>query len=224
VDQLQLQIARKVLPAPPADLRGWSMTGGSLQITLEAVSDDRLISARMSSFDAHEGMHLVIPVNNVEGGGYDVICEVAGRFFRSGLDVTVELVVIRVERRKPFRSQPRATLNELCLLRLTSRRAGALEFEGKIVDVSTSGVGITTDRQLDPGDRLEMASQIGRDALRCTLIALYTEPSAFGRFRTGCRIDSANKACERVIEEFVRANGVLGGAPSHRRRRTPRVA
>jgi hypothetical protein len=217
MDQLQVQIARKVLPSPPVEVRGWSMAGGSLQIALDGVAEDGLLTARMSSFDAQDGMHLVIPVNNEAGGGYDVICEVAGRFFRSGLEVNVELAVIRVERRKPYRSEPRAPLNELCLLRLLSRKAGAVEFEGKIVDISARGVGITTDRPLDPGDKLEMACQVGAESIRGMLIALYTEPASFGRFRTGCRIESANRAAERVIEEYVRANGALEGTPAHRR-------
>jgi PilZ domain len=218
VDQLQVQIARKVLPPPPADVRGWSMSGGSLQLHLEGITDDGLLTGRMSSFDAHDGMHVVIPTHNDAGGGYDVICEVVGRFFRSGLDVTAQLAVIRVERRKPYRAEPRAALNELCLLRLLSR-AGSLELEGKIVDISARGVGITTDRKIDLGDRLELASRIGEQALRCTLIARYTEPAPFGRFRTGCTIESANRAAAKVIAEYVQTNGVLNGTPAHRRSR-----
>jgi hypothetical protein len=185
---------------------------------LEAVTDEGLLVTRMSSFDAHDGMHLVIPTNNQAGGGYDVICEVAGRFFRSGLDVTAELAVIRVERRKPYRAEPRASLNELCLLRLLSR-AASLELEGKIVDISARGVGIRTDREIQPGDRLELASRIGEHALRCTLISRYTEPAPFGRFRTGCTIESANRAAERLIAEYVESNGALDGTPAHRRSR-----
>ena len=199
------------------------MSGGSLAITLESFSDEGLPSARMSSFDVQEGMQLVIPINSAEGGGYDVICEVVGRFYRSGLEVTVTLSVIRVERRKPFRSEPRAALNELCLLRLTSRQAGFVEFDGKIMDVSASGVGIGTDRPIEPGDRLEVASQIGQVALRCTVIALHTERTAFGRYRTGCRIESTGSG-GRIIEELVRAKGDLDGTPSLRRRHVPRVA
>jgi hypothetical protein len=212
------------LPAPPADLRGWSMSGGSLSIAMESVSDEGLLSTRMSSFDVHEGMRLVLPINNAEGGGYDVICEVVGRFYRNGLEVTATLSVIRVERRKPFRSEPRAALNELCLIRLTSRQAGIVEFDGKIMDVSASGVGIGTDRAIEPGDRLEVASRIGPDALRCTVIALHSERIAFGRYRTGCRIEAANGAGTRVIEQYVRAKGDLAGTASLRRRHVPRVA
>ncbi len=199
------------------------MAGGSLVIAMESFSNEGLLSARMSSFDVHEGMQLVIPLNSAEGGGYDVICEVVGRFFRSGLEVTVTLSVIRVERRKPFRSEPRAALNELCLLRLTSRQAGVVEFDGKIMDVSASGVGIGTDRAIEPGDRLEVASQIGEDALRCTVIALHTERTAFGRYRTGCRIEAASAGAQ-IIEHIVRAKGDLDGTPSLRRRHVPRVA
>jgi PilZ domain-containing protein len=219
MDQLQLQIARKVLPEPPVELSGWSMGGGRLQIAIDAISDEGLLSARMSSFDAQDGMHLVIPLNNEAGGGYDVICEVAGRFYRSGLEASVDLAVIRVERRKPYRSEPRATLNELCLLRLLSRRAGAVEFEGKVVDISARGVGITTDRALESGDKVEIACQIGPAAIRGVLIVLYTEPAAFGRYRSGCRIESSNRAAERVIEDYVQQNGVLDGRPAHRRAR-----
>jgi hypothetical protein len=218
LEQLQLQIARKVLPVLPTELRGWSMSGGSLVIALESVSEKGLLIARMSSFECSDGMHLVIPINREEGGGYDIVCVVAARFFRTGLDVTAELSVIRVERRKPFRSEPRATLNELCLIRLVSRRGGMLDCEGKVVDVSGSGLGIATDRQLEPGDRLEVASQIGPDALRCTLIVLYTDRGSFGRFRSGCRIQSTNAAGERLIGRHVETHGSLGGDPSLRRR------
>jgi hypothetical protein len=169
-------------------------------------------------------MRLVVPINNAQGGGYDIVCEVAGRFFRSGLEVAVDLSVIRVERRKPFRSEPRARLNELCLLRLTSRLGGITEFEGKVVDVSSTGIAITTDRALELGDRVEVVSQIGSNALRCVLIALHTEPSSFGRYRTGCRIESVDRAGERMISEHVRENGLLSGTPDHRRKRVPRVA
>ena len=217
MDHVQFQVARKVLPDLPAEMRGWSVTGGGLALTMEGLTADGLISTRMSSFDAHDGMHLVIPVNNAEGGGYDIVCEVAGRFFRTGLDVTVDLAVVRVERRKPFRSEPRAALNELCLIRLTSSSAGALEFEGKIVDISAGGVGISTDRRLDAGDRLEIASWIGEAELRCTLIAVYTQPTAFGRYRTGCRISSVTRAGERLIANHVEAHGRLTGTPSLRR-------
>lgn len=223
-DQLQLQIARKVLPALPTEVSAWSLTGGSLAIEIDSISDDGLLSARMSSFDAHDGMRMVVPINNAQGGGYDIVCEVAGRFFRSGLEVAVDLSVVRVERRKPFRSEPRARLNELCLLRLTSRLGGITEFEGKVVDVSSTGIAITTDRALELGDRVEVVSQIGTNALRCVLIALHTEPSSFGRYRTGCRIESVDRAGERIINEHVRLNGLLSGTPDHRRKRIPRVA
>jgi hypothetical protein len=224
MDQLQVEIARRVLPQLPADIAGWSMSGGSLTIAVESVSEAGLLTARMSSFDVHDGMRLVIPINNESGGGYDIVCELAQRFYRTGIDVTVELAVIRVERRKPYRSEPRAALNALCLIRLLSRRAGVIDFEGKLVDVSAGGIGITTDRPLDPGDRLEIASQVGSETLRCTLIAMYTDGAAFGRFRTGCRIESSNAAAARVIAAFVEAHGTLAGAPSQRRRQTGRAA
>jgi hypothetical protein len=224
MEQLQVQIARKVLPALPADLRGWSVSGGGLVITVEAVSEAGLLTAQMSSFDAHDGMHLVIPINQDPGGGYDIVCEVAGRFYRNGLNVTVDLAVVRVERRKPYRSEARAALNELCLIRLVSRRAGTPEFEGKIVDVSSGGIGITTDRELDLGDRLEIAGRLGSEALHFTLIVMYTEPVAFGRFRAGCRMESSNPATESVIRRLVDSHGTMGGTPDHRRRRPPRVA
>ena len=159
----------------------------------------------------------VIPLNNQAGGGYDVICEGAGRFFRSGLEVNVELAFVGVQRRKPFRSEPRAPLNELCLLRLLSRRAGAVDLEGKIVDISPRGAGITVDRSLEPGDKLEMVCQIGTSTIRGLLIVLYTEPATFGRFRIGCNIETANRAAELVIEQHVRRERCTGwnaGPPS----------
>jgi hypothetical protein len=218
VEHLHLQIARKVLPDLPVELRGWSTSGGSLAITLEAVTPSGLISARMSNFECSDGMHLVIPINNEQGGGYDIVCSIVERFFRNGLDVTAEVSVISVERRKPFRSEPRATLNELCLIRLLSRPAGNLECEGKLVDISSSGVGITTDRELNLGDRLEMASNIGGEALRCTLIVLYAQSGVFGRFRSGCRIESINAAGKRVVARWVEEHADLRGHPSLRRR------
>jgi hypothetical protein len=226
VDELQLQLARNVLPRPPADLRGWGISGGSLRVTLESATERSTISARMASVDVQEHMHLVLPVNHPDGGGFDVICEVADHFFRNGTDVTVELSVLRVERRKPFRSRPRAAINELCLLRLMSRHAEPVQLEGKLVDVSAAGVGVITDRsfELEPGDRLEMASQIGPDVLHCTLIALHTQPASFGRHRTGCRIDATDEAGRRIIDQLLRAHGRLHGDPSHRRTRIPRAA
>jgi hypothetical protein len=200
------------------------LTGGGLAIEIDSISDNGLLSARMSSLDAHDGMRLVVPINNVQGGGYDIVCEVAGRFFRSGLEVAVDLAVVRVERRKPFRSEHRARLNELCLLRLTSRLGGITEFEGKVVDVSSTGIAITADRALELGDRVEIVSRIGSAALRCVLIALYTEPTSFGRYRTGCRIESVDRAGARIINEHIRVSGLLSGTPDDRRNRSTRVA
>jgi PilZ domain len=150
-----------------------------------------------------------------------VICELADHFFRHGSEETVELSVLRVERRKPFRSRPRAAINELCLLRLTSRQA---ERDGKLVDVSTAGVGIITDRSFEPGERLEIASHIGPDALHCTVTALHTQPAGFGRHRTGCRIDAIDEAGRRLIDHLVRTRGQLQSDPSHRRTGIPRAA
>jgi hypothetical protein len=216
MDDLQLQIARKVLPQLPAELNGWSINGGGLVLAVDSISSDGRICARMPSFDARDGMHLVIPINLAEGGGYDVVCEVAERYYRNGLEVSVELTVLRVERRKPFRAEPRAALNELCLLKLTSRRPGLIEFEGKIVDVSPGGVGITTDRPLEAGDRVEIATHLGSRELRCDVVAVYTQPTAFGRYRSGCRIVATSPQASRVIRDYLEAHGQLSGAPSHR--------
>jgi hypothetical protein len=54
---------------------------------------------------------------------------------------------------------------------------------------------------------------------------LYTERRSFGRFRSGCRIESTNAAGKRLIGHHVEAYGSLGGDPSLRRRSpSPRVA
>lgn len=217
MDQLQLQIARKVLPEPPADLHGWSVAGGGLTIGFESVTTEGRISARMPTFQVRDGMHVVVPVNLPEGGGYDVVCEVSDRYYRDGLDASVELAVLRVERRKPVRSSPRAALNELCLIRRVSHGAGHAEFEGKVVDLSTGGAGISTDRPISPGDRLEIATHIGRDELRCSLIVLYTEPATFGRYRSGCRMTSTTPHDDRVIAHYLDAHAETTGTPSLRR-------
>jgi hypothetical protein len=224
MDQLQLRVARKILPDPPVELHSWSVTGGGLTVDIESITDAGHLSARMPSLRVHEGMHLVLPINLDEGGGYDVICEVTDRFYRNRLEATVSLAVLRVERRKPYRSEPRAALNELCLIRLTSHRPGTIELEGKIVDLSSSGIGITTDRALSQGDRLEIATHIGPHELRCTLIALHSQPASFGRYRIGCKIASVSPRDLHLITEHVRTHVRLQGAPSLRRRTTPRAA
>jgi hypothetical protein len=225
MDELRLQIARNVLPHPPAELRGWGITGGSFPVTLESVTARGTLSARMPSVDVQEHLHLVLPVNHPDGGGFDVICEIADHFYYDGADVTVDLAVLRVERRKPFRSRPRVAINELCLLRLTPRRAAPVQqFEGKLVDVSAAGVGIIANRPFGWGDRLEMASQIGLDLLQCSLIPLHTEPANFGRHRTGCRIDSIDDAGRRIIDRLLHTHSQLEGAPTHRRGQVRRAA
>jgi PilZ domain-containing protein len=219
VDDLQLQIARKILPELPTELNGWSIDGGGLAVAIDSISSEGRLSGRMSSFDVRDGMHLVIPINLVDGGGYDIVCEVVGRYYRSGLEASIEMTVLGVERRKPFRAEPRAALNELCLLKLKSRRPALVEFEGKIVDVSLGGVGVTTTRRLESGDRVEIATQLGSEELRCDLVVVYTEPAAFGRYRSGCRILTTTPRAAGVIGGYLEAHGPLTGAPSHRRGR-----
>ncbi|MGZ4431728.1 MAG: PilZ domain-containing protein [Gaiellales bacterium] len=216
-EKLQQQIALKVLPPLPAELRGWSVESGGFSLTLEGVSPSGLLRARMSTFDAHDGMHVVLPVDDPKGGGFDVVCVIAERFFRSGVDATVELAVNRVERRKPYRSERRAKLNELCLVKLLSHLAPRAEFEAKLIDVSAQGVGLSSERPLQRGDRLELASHLEGHSLRCSVVVLYSTPMPFGRHRSGCRIVSAQSSGHEVIERYVDRHGRDQGRPQDRR-------
>jgi hypothetical protein len=219
-ETLQLQIALKVLPPLPAELRGWSVDSGGFSLTIEGVSPAGLLRARMSTFDAHDQMHVVLPVDDPNGGGFDVVCVIAERFFRSGVDATVELAVNRVDRRKPYRSERRATLNELCLVKLLSHLAPRADFEAKLIDVSAQGVGLSSERPLQRGDRLELASHLDGQSLRCSVVVLYSTPMPFGRHRSGCRIVSGQPDCQDVIERYVDRHGRDHGRPQDRRGRS----
>jgi hypothetical protein len=206
---MQLQVALQVLPALPADVWGWTAETGGFTVAVESAGDG-LLRVRMPSKAAGMGVKIVLSIDAPDRGGYDIVCSVAGLFYGDGAHSTAELIVDRVERRKPYRTDGRAELNDLCLLAVAGGWRAHGEMEAKLIDLSPSGVAVATTKPLDAGDLLQLTCHRDGSIISARVLVIYVKPLPFGRFRAGCRIVDADDSTRESLRRLKEHHGASG--------------
>jgi hypothetical protein len=181
-----LTIALGVLPELPHDVTSLRDDGGQLRVSLLEVREGELYGA-MPSLDASKGLKLTIPVEKAERGGYSVGCTITETYFMGGLESAAMLTVNEVLRRKPYRLKERIATNSTATLRVvtSSRVAPSTTLLGRLLDISSSGVGISLESQLEVGDRLQIDTSVDGVRVLGELAAMQATKMAFGRWRLG---------------------------------------
>jgi hypothetical protein len=181
-------MALALLPPLPRELTCILNDGGQIHVSLIEARDEHLF-AELSLLDTREGLALTIPVETKDRGGYSIGCEIVDTYFMGGLDSAAKLTVTEVRRRKPYRAKDRAPADAVAHLHVIAAkhfRLGEALF-ARVLDVSSSGIGLAADQEFTIGDRLRLDTSIDGIAISAEISVVATTRIAFGRFRTGCQ-------------------------------------
>ncbi len=180
-----MQMALGVLPELPHAVTGLLDGGGQVTLDLQGTTDERL-QARIGLGELETGSRLTIPVETADRGGYSIVCSVGETFFLGGLETLVELEVVQVARRKPYRLKPRIAVHDTAIV-MRLNRGGAGSFVVRLMDISSSGVGFTTDARLAVGDRLRVEANVRDIRVQAEGTVVQLVGISFGRVRVGCQ-------------------------------------
>jgi PilZ domain-containing protein len=203
-----LTIALGVLPELPHTLTCLRDDSGKLDVTLEDVREGQLYGS-MASLDAEKGMRLTIPIEKAERGGYSIGCTITEVYFLGGLESGAMLAVDEVLRRKPYRLKERIATDESASLRVvSSARAGSgAAMVGRLLDVSSSGVGLSLETQLETGDRLQIDATVQGVRVLGELLVVQVSKMAFGRWRAGCQFAHLPLSTQHEIDHLAGSGG-----------------
>jgi hypothetical protein len=182
-----LKMALALLPPLPCERICLVDEGGQIRVLLIEARDQNLF-AELSLLDVRDGLHLTIPIETRERGGYSIGCEIVDTYFMGGLDSAATLTVTEIARRKPYRAKERVPADAVANLHIIAAhrvRPGEAMF-ARVLDVSSSGIGLSTDQELTVGDRLRVETIIESVAISAVATIVATNRLAFGRFRLGC--------------------------------------
>jgi hypothetical protein len=199
-----LTIALGVLPELPHEVTCLRDDGGQLRVSLLEVREGELYGA-LPSLDASKGLKLTIPVEKAERGGYAVGCTITETYFMGGLDSAAMLTVNEVLRRKPYRLKERIAADSTASLRVvtSSRVQPSTALVGRLLDISSSGVGISLEAQLEVGDRLQIDTSVDGVRVLGELVAMQATKMAFGRWRLGCQFTQLPIATQHEIDRLA---------------------
>jgi hypothetical protein len=203
-----LTIALGVLPELPHNVTCLRDDGGQLRVSLLEVREGELYG-EMPSLDATKGLKLTIPVEKAERGGYSVGCTITETYFMGGLDSSAMLTVNEVLRRKPYRLKERIVANATASLRVitSSRVQPSTTLVGRLLDVSSSGVGVSLETELEVGDRLSIDTSVEGVRVQGELVAMQATKIAFGRWRLGCQFTQLPIATQHEIDRLAAPPG-----------------
>jgi PilZ domain len=199
-----LTIALGVLPELPFDVTCLRDDGGQLRMSLTEVRDGELYGS-MGSLDAEKGLKLTIPVELAERGGYSVGCTITEVYFMGGIESSALLRVDEVLRRKPYRLKERVATDSTATLRVitASSLASGTTFLGRLLDISSSGVGLNLETQLEVGDRIAVDTSVHGIRVLGEVVALQISKMAFGRWRVGCEFVQLPILTQHQIDELA---------------------
>ena len=163
--------------------------------TIEALSGVDLeiregeLYGTMASLDAEKGLKLTIPVDKAERGGYSIGCTISEVYFLGGVESGAMLQVDEVLRRKPYRLKERVAADSTATLRVVtaSSLASGTTFLGRLLDISSSGVGLSLETELAIGDRIAIDTSVQGVRVLGEAVAIKASRMAFGRWRVGCQ-------------------------------------
>jgi hypothetical protein len=183
-----LELAIGVLPSLPHDVTCIRNDGGQVRLTVLEQRDGYLY-CEMSMLEAREGLQLTIPIDGGDRGGYSIGGEIRTVYFMGGLHSAAQLDVTEVRRRKPYRTKERIEATAIATLHVIASQHHQLATPllGRVIDLSSSGIGFTTESQLTAGDRLRIDTHIAGVTLHAEITVVQTGRIAFGRWRAGCQ-------------------------------------
>jgi hypothetical protein len=198
-----LTIALGVLPKLPYDATCLRDDGGQLRLSLIEVREGELYGT-MASLDAEKGLKLTIPVE-AERGGYSVGCTISEVYFLGGIESGAMLQVDEVLRRKPYRLKERVAADSTVTLRVitASSIASGTTLHGRLLDISSSGAGLSLETELAAGDRIAIDTTVHGVRVIGEAVAMKASRMAFGRWRVGCQFAGLPIHTQHQIDELA---------------------
>jgi hypothetical protein len=199
-----LELAIGVLPPLPHDVTCIRNDGGQVRLTLLEQRDGHLY-CQISMLEAREGLQLTIPIENGDRGGYSIGCEIRTVYFMGGLHSAAQLDVTEVRRRKPYRAKERIEATAIATLHVIASQHHQLATPllGRVIDLSSSGIGFTTESQLTVGDRLRIDTHIAGVTLHAEITVVQTGRIAFGRWRAGCQFTQIPLHTQHQLDQLT---------------------
>jgi PilZ domain len=199
-----LTIALGVLPELPYEATCLRDDGGQLRMSLLDVREGQLYGT-MASLEAEEGLQLTIPVERTERGGYSIGCTVTDVYFLGGIESGAMLRIDEVLRRKPYRLKERVAAESTAALRvITSSSLGpGTELLGRLLDISSSGAGLSLETELTAGDRIAIDTSVNGIRVIGEAVAMQSSRMAFGRWRVGCQFTGLPILTQHQIDELA---------------------
>lgn len=207
-----LTIALGVLPELPHNATCLRDDGGQLRLSLLEIREGQLYGT-MASLDAEKGLKLTIPVEQAERGGYSIGCTITEVYFLGGVESGALLQVDEVLRRKPYRLKERVTTDSTATLRVVtaSQLASGTTFLGRLLDISSSGVGLSLETELAIGDRFAIDTTVQGVRVLGEAVAIKAAKMAFGRWRVGCQFVGLPIQTQHRIDDLAAADQAPAG-------------
>jgi PilZ domain-containing protein len=207
-----LTIALGVLPELPHNATCLRDDGGQLRLSLLEIREGQLYGT-MASLDAEKGLKLTIPIDRAERGGYSIGCTITEVYFLGGVESGALLQVDEVLRRKPYRLKERVTTDSTATLRVVtaSQLASGTTFLGRLLDISSSGVGLSLETELAIGDRIAIDSTVHGVRVLGEAVAIKASKMAFGRWRVGCQFVGLPIHTQHRIDDLAAAEQAPAG-------------
>jgi hypothetical protein len=199
-----LTIALGVLPELPYEATCLRDDGGQLRMSLLDVRDGQLYGT-MASLEAEQGLQLTIPIDRAERGGYSIGCTVTDVYFLGGIESGAMLRIDEVLRRKPYRLKERVAADSTAALRVitSSSLAPGTELLGRLLDISSSGAGLSLEAELTAGDRIAIDTSVNGIRVIGEAVAMQSSRMAFGRWRVGCQFTGLPILTQHQIDELA---------------------
>ncbi|HEX2589278.1 MAG TPA: PilZ domain-containing protein, partial [Gaiellales bacterium] len=159
----------------------------------------------MGSLDAEKGLKLTIPIEQAERGGYSIGCTITEVYFLGGVESGALLKVDEVLRRKPYRLKERVAADSTVTLRVitASSIASGTTLHGRLLDISSSGAGLSLETELAAGDRIAIDTTVHGVRVIGEAVAMKASRMAFGRWRVGCQFAGLPIHTQHQIDELA---------------------
>jgi PilZ domain len=211
-----VDLARCALPSAPCVIEMVFEDGGSFAVSLLGYEDD-VVCLHAPRRAVRDQMRLFTRISDEQGGGYEVELEIVESFFHTGEEALVHATVTAVRRRKGRRLAPRVTVAERATARVassTSLPIGA-ELDVRVIDVSATGIALSTQQPLSPGDLLTVAVLLANREMAIDARVVRCDRAPYDRFRIGCEIRNLAEHDQQALARL--ATPTEGRTPVDRR-------
>ena len=219
-----LTLALGVLPPPPTEVEVLSEDGGAFLLRIVEQEDD-LLHAFAPRKQVRKELHLLARVTDEQRGRYEVEFEVDEAYFHSAAEAFVHAAVSGVRHRKMRRSAPRIPVTERTKARVlfcrTLPRHETLDV--RLSDVSTTGIGFTSAKELHAGDMLVVAATLAGTIVDIETRIVRVDAAPYGRVRIGGEITDLAEKDRRLIADMALRMPEEGSEAERRNGASPRV-